>query len=318
MSHFLSLFHFTAAITFPIFLIVFLGWWFKRIGWLSEGFIESGSKLVFNLGLPALLFIKIIESDLSHVLDLKQLCYAILSTILAFIVLWWLSGRMRLRPENRGVFVQGAFRGNMGIIGLALCAAMYGDAGLAVGSILLAFLTLLYNILSVYALSAAHRQAGQSHWRTVLLGLAKNPLIITILAGISVNLMQVSIPSVLLKSGGYLADLTLPLALLCIGGSINARALQSSGVLALQASTLKLVVLPFLMTLGAYLFGMQGLLLGTLFLMFASPAATVGFIMAKAMRGNAELAATIITLSTVCSLFTISLGVFVLKAIGLV
>ena len=69
----------------------------------------------------------------------------------------------------------------MGIIGLALCAAMYGDAGLAVGSILLAFLTLLYNILSVYALSAAHRQQANPIGVMVLLGLAKNPLIITIL-----------------------------------------------------------------------------------------------------------------------------------------
>ncbi len=316
MSAFVDLLVSTAEITFPIFILVTLGWGLKNAGWLSAGFIETGTQLVFLLGLPALLFLKVSAADLDHVLNSTQLGYAMLSTCAVVVALWYLTGRLNLPPKNRGVFVQGAFRGNMGIIGLALCANMYGETGLAIGSILLAFLTLLYNVLSVWALSASHKVVGTSLVQTTLLGLLKNPLILAILAGIAVNQLQWPLPKVLITSGGYLADLTLPLALLCIGGSINLKSLQSCGALAVYAGGLKLIILPAIMTAGAYTIGLDGVLLGTLFLMFASPSATVGFVMAKAMRGNAELAATIITLTTAVSIFTISLGIFILQWAG--
>ncbi|KZZ27620.1 hypothetical protein A3752_22555 [Oleiphilus sp. HI0081] len=111
--------------------------------------------------------------------------------------------------------------------------------------------------------------------------------------------------------------MTLPLALICVGGSIKLNELKDSNHLALKATLLKLVGVPLLFTRAALVMGFKDLALGTLFLMFASPTATASFVMAKAMRGNAELAATIIALSTVLSLLTVSTGIFVLRALGL-
>ncbi|UZE96500.1 AEC family transporter [Alkalimarinus alittae] len=317
MSSFIDLLLFTSNITLPIFIIVFLGWFLRRSDWLTDDFIHAGSKLVFNIALPALLFTKITASDLSSVFDTRQVVYALLITVFGFIFTWWVSGRMKLLPENRGVFVQGAFRGNMGIVGLALCMNMYGDEGLAVGSILLAFLTLLYNVLSVFALTQPFHSDQRFNGWVMSKDMAKNPLIIAILAALLLKFMQFTPPAVIMKTGEYFSNMTLPLALLCVGGSINLKALKESSGLALGATLLKLVGLPFLFTLGAFLIGFKGLLLGTLFLMFASPTATASFVMAKAMRGNAELAATIIALSTVLSLLTVSAGIFILRALGI-
>lgn len=317
MSSFFDLLLFTSNITFPIFIIVFLGWFLRRTDWLTDDFIHAGSKLVFTIALPALLFTKIIESDLSSVFDTRQVVYAMLATIVGFVCVWWVSGSMKLAPENRGVFVQGAFRGNMGIVGLALCMNMYGEDGLAVGSILLAFLTLLYNVLSVFALTLPFRSGQRFDWWGMSKDMAKNPLIIAIMVALILNLLELSPPDVIMKSGEYFSNMTLPLALLCVGGSINLKTLKESSHLALWATVLKLIGLPFALTLGAFLVGFEGLALGTLFLMFASPTATASFVMAKAMRGNAELAATIIALSTVLSLLTVSSGIFVLRAMGI-
>lgn len=316
MSDFFDLLLFTSNITLPIFIIVFLGWYLRRINWLSDHFIHAGSKLVFTIALPALLFTKIMESDLSTVFDTRQVLFAVIITLVGFIVIWWLSGAMKLQAENRGVFVQGAFRGNMGIVGLALCMNMYGAEGLAVGSILLAFLTLLYNILSVFALTQPFHSEQRFDGLGMVKDMAKNPLIIAIVVALLLAFLQWTPPAVLMKTGAYFSNMTLPLALLCVGGSINLKALKESSRLALGATALKLVGLPLAFTLVAYLMGFTGLALGTLFLMFASPTATASFVMAKAMRGNAELAATIIALSTVLSLVTVSAGIFILRALG--
>ncbi len=317
MSSFFDLVLFTSNITLPIFIIVFLGWFLRRTDWLTDSFIHSGSKLVFTIALPALLFIKVLESDLTSVFDTRQVVFAMLATVVGFLCTWWLSGTLKMAPENRGVFVQGAFRGNMGIVGLALCMNMYGAEGLAVGSILLAFLTLLYNILSVFALTLPFNTNKRFDWLAMSKDMAKNPLIIAIVSALILNLLQLTPPAVIMKSGEYFSNMTLPLALLCVGGSINLKTLKESSHLALGATALKLIGLPFVFTLVAFLIGFKGLALGTLFLMFASPTATASFVMAKAMRGNAELAATIIALSTVLSLLTVSIGVFVLRALNI-
>jgi len=322
LSAFIGILQQASEITLPVFMIVFLGWYLRKIGWIDAAFITTGSKLVFNLALPALILIKILEVDLSRVFNLYQVGYGVVSTLIGFILIWYLSRRYSSQPRQRGVFVQGSFRGNLGIVGLALSSNMYGNQGLAIGSILLAFLTLEYNILSVFALTAPFSNGQSVNVKALIKGIASNPLIIAILIGLVMNMVNWHLPTILFKSGQYFSSMTLPLALLCVGGSINFTSLHKSSSNAFYATFYatfnKLILLPFLLTLGAYLFGLRGIYLGTLFIMFSCPSATVGFIMAKAMNGDAEMAANIIALGTLLSLFTLSLGIVILKSSGVI
>ncbi len=70
----------------------------------------------------------------------------------------------------RGVYVQGGFRGNCGIVGMALAHGMYGEAGLSIGGLLLGVVILTYNILSVVVLSFYRpRDKGSrlAQWRSI-------------------------------------------------------------------------------------------------------------------------------------------------------
>jgi predicted permease len=317
LNSFFEIVQHSSQITLPVFVIVFLGWWLKRIGWIDAHFINISSKIVFNLALPALILIKILEVDLSQVFNLLQVGYGLLATLLGFYIVWLWGRRYKTHPAQRGVFVQGSFRGNLGIIGLALCLNMYGAKGLAIGSILLAFLTLEYNILSVFALTAPFQNNQSLDIKSLIKGIVSNPLIIAILSGLAMKWLGLHLPYVLFKSGEYFSSMTLPLALLCVGGSIDMKTLKQSSTLSIYATINKLVLLPSLFTLGAYFAGVRGIYLGTLFIMFASPAATVGFIMAKAMQGDAEMAANIIALSTAFSILSLSVGILILKVIGI-
>ncbi|HEY6907577.1 MAG TPA: AEC family transporter, partial [Ignavibacteriaceae bacterium] len=88
--------------------------------------------------------------------------------------------------------------------------------------------------------------------------------------------------------------------------------------LSVYSTILKLIVFPVIMTYGAYLFGFRGYDLGLLFILFACPTAIASFIMAEAMGSNSKLAANILLMTTLASLFTITLGLFILKEHNLI
>ena len=112
---------FSLAITAPIFSMLGFGILFKRIGWISDEFAKVGSDLVFKVTLPCLLFVKLVETDFLHNLPIKLILYAVLATITIFLIIDRIVAVRLQSSFDRGAFVQGSFRSNMGIIGLAFC-----------------------------------------------------------------------------------------------------------------------------------------------------------------------------------------------------
>ncbi|MDN6320114.1 MAG: AEC family transporter [Marinobacter sp.] len=312
----LSVFQQTLETTLPVFAMVFIGLGLRRIGWIDDTFVHTASALVFKATLPTLVFLSIIKADLSTSLNLGLLIFYFFATLASF-ALAWLWARWRVVHEDRGVYVQGAFRGNCGIVGLALAANLYGDFGLSAGSILLGVVILSYNALSVIVL-AAYQPGRSPQWRRILRDILRNPLILSVFAAIPVAWLNLQLSEWVLTSGDYFASLTLPLALLCIGATVSFSALRSDSATALSCALLKMVVLPSLCTGVAWIVGFTGAELGLLFLFFASPTAAASFVMAKALGGNDRLAANIIAITTLMASVTITLGVFILRGAGII
>ncbi len=312
----LAVFLHTLEVTLPVFAMVFIGIGLKRIGWIDTVFISTASALVFRATMPTLIFLSIIRADLDATLNPGLLGFFAVATLGTFL-LSWLWAKWRVPYADRGVYVQGAFRGNCGIVGIALAASMYGDYGLSAGGLLLGVVILTYNAFSVIVL-AAYQNQKRTDWRTILKHIAQNPLIIAVLVAIPIAWSGLDLPGWLMTSGEYFASLTLPLALICIGGTLSVSALRSDSSTALGASLMKMVTLPLIATAAAWLVGFSGPELGLLFLFFASPTAAASFVMVKAMGGNAKLAANIIALTTLLASLSITAGVFGLRVGGLI
>ncbi|WP_097459339.1 AEC family transporter [Mangrovitalea sediminis] len=315
--NYLQILIFAFSATAPIFLVLVVGWVLRRTGLIDDPFVETASRLVFTVALPSLIFVNLVQLDLSHTVDGRQLLYSLIATLVGFFLLWWGSGPLITRGEDRGVFVQGSFRGNLGIIGIALCARLYGAQGLAAGSLLLAVMTLSYNVLSVFALTASQGRSTLP-WGQILRSILRNPLILSILAGVTVAAFHWKLPGLLMTSGHYFASMTLPLALVCVGASLSSEAISDGSRITLTAVAMKLVILPALMITGAALLGFRGMPLGTLFAMFAAPTATVSYVMARALGGNAKMAASMVALTTLISPLSLSLGLYFLRLWGLI
>ena len=306
----------TFAVTGPIFILVLLGLGLKRWGFIDDTFVTMSSRLVFSLCLPVLLFTTITSIDMATTMALDVLGFSVAGTVLTF-ALSWLVALLWVRPRiDRGVFVQASFRSNLGVVGLALCANAYGKEGLALASLLMAAMTVLFNILSVVVL-AYYNAARAISWRGVLVDILRNPLIVAIVLALLVNFVQLPIPAVLKSTGAYLGSLALPLALLGTGASMNLKALRHSSSVTALCLLLKTLLLPALITWLAWWLGYRDVNLGVLFLLFMSPTATASFIMVKSMGGNEALAANLIMTTTLVSLLTASLGLFLLRILAL-
>lgn len=300
----------------PIFLILGLGIILYRIRLINDNFIDTASKLVFNVTLPALLFISISRTSLSSDTDFSLVIYAMCAVIVTYVSLevflpFWVKDK-----AERAVLIQGAFRSNMGIIGLAYCVNAYGDDVYAVASIYLGGVTILFNILSVIGLSKG--LGGSVNILSILKGIAKNPLILAILAALVTSITGLKLPATVYKAGDYFAQMTLPLALLCAGASLSFSTLKNGLFGSLLSSAGKLIFVPVILTLGGYFMGYRGMELGVLFLMSSAPTASASYIMVRAMNGNSALAANVIVITTLASLISTSIGVTVLRSLGLI
>ncbi|WP_025132013.1 AEC family transporter [Pseudomonas sp. PH1b] len=307
----LAIFFETLTITAPVFAMLFLGLLLKRVGWINDNFIHTASALVFNVTMPALLFLGIVHADLHSSLKPGVLIYFSVATLACFALAWaW--AIWRCPQADRGIYTQGAFRGNNAIIGLALAASMYGDYGISLGAVLAALVILFYNTLSTIVLAVYSPVIKSDPW-SIFKSVISNPLIVSVLVAGPFAYWQIGLPGWLETSGKYLAQMTLPLALICIGGTLSIAALRNSGELAMSSSLLKMVSLPALATFGAWLCGFRGAELGILFLYFGSPTAAASFVMARAANGNHELAAAIIVITTVMAALTTNIGIFLLQ-----
>ncbi|GGY66854.1 AEC family transporter [Marinobacter zhanjiangensis] len=304
----------TLATTLPVFTMVFIGLGLRKLGWIDAAFVNTASALVFKATLPTLIFLSILRADLDTALNPGLLGFFALATLGSFALVW-LWSLWRVPRMDRGVYVQGSFRGNCGIVGLALAASMYGDYGLSAGGILLGLVIICYNILSVVVL-LTYQSEQKLHWGHILADIARNPLILAVIVSVPFAWWDLSLPEWVMTSGDYFASLTLPLALLCIGATVSLNAIRQDSGPAMGATAFKMVTLPALCTLAAWLAGFEGQELGLMFLYWASPTAAASFVMVKALGGNARMAANIVAMTTLLASITVTFGVFVLKGTG--
>ena len=151
-----------------------------------------------------------------------------------------------------------------------------------------------------------------------LRGIVRNPLIIGIVLALPVSALGIPLPGILVRTGEYFAQMTLPLALLCTGASLNFESLRTDTRSTAIAAGAKLVGVPLLFVLGGIAFGFRGMELGILLLMAAAPSAAASYVMVRAMGGNAPLAANVVALTTIGSILATSLGLTVLRAYALI
>lgn len=293
----------------PIIALLALGYLFRRKKWIDEGFVAVGNRLVFHLLLPSLLFLATATRPMTRNEDLSLAVFAVSGTIVTALLVW-LVAPILVGHEKRGAFTQSAFRSNMGLIGLALCINAYGEDIVGRAGIFIASMIIAVNVLSILVLTSDRRH--------LLRNQVRNPILIAVIAGMAWQQFGLSLPALLESVLGYFARMALPLALLCIGASIDWKKLHPEHSDVVWAAAIKMVFFPAAITAAAAWWGFRGIDLGILFLMTSAPTAAVAFVMAKEMTPHGDLAAESIAMSTLVSPLTITLGLTILSSLDLI
>jgi len=302
----LNQFSFALGITGPILLLLVLGWSIRRLQLVDDSFVTQANALVFNIALPVMLFFAISSGSLNQAFDLPLTLIGLGGT-LALVGLLLIVGRL-VPADQRGVFVQGSYRGNLAILGVALAVATYGESVLPLVAVYIAVVTTVYNIVAVWVLNSSG----------VIRKLIRNPILIGIVAGVIVSALNLPVPTMLRDTGAYLTGMTLPLALICIGATLDFSSLLSHGRSIALAVIFKLVISPVLLVGLGLGFGLGDTQLGILFFMAASPTATASYIMARQMTSHGALAAEIVAVTTALGVVSYTFGIAWLRTAGIV
>ena len=302
-------FIFSLNATAPIFLVMILGNILMKTGFLSEEFTRVSDKFVFKVALPALLFYDISTADMSDVFNLKFILFCMFTTITMFLIIWILTWIFMKDKSMVGAFVQASARGSAAILGMAFVQNIYGAVP-------------FYNIFSVVILTFHSRdQVGldkKAQIRRACINVAKNPIILGILAGLLFNVLHLTMPTIPMKAIAYMSNTATPLALLNVGASFHLSDAIRKFRPAMVASTIKLVILPAVFFPAALYLGFRQSELVAILIMLGSPTTISSYIMAKNMGNDEVLTSNAIVLSTMFSSVTMTGWIYLLRSLGLI
>ncbi|GLZ89405.1 hypothetical protein Pres01_54560 [Metapseudomonas resinovorans] len=274
----------------PLFALIIGGYLLRRWDFPGEAFWPAAERLNYFILFPALLFSSLATAPL----DNPALPRLALAVFLALGIGWTallLARRLLGWPAARfGAITQGILRFNT-YLGLAAIGSLYGKDGLAMAALLLALMVPTVNLMSVWALTA---ERGVS----LLLPMAKNPLILACLAGALVNLAGLGLPGGTDRLLNLLAVASLPLGLLCVGAALRPQELAGEVPALAWNCTLRLLAMPVLAFAVARLLGLPAMESSILVLFFALPTAPTAYVLTRQLGGDSHLMAGIITLQT--------------------
>ena len=306
--------------TFPIFLVMVIGYILKQIGMLNHNFVTVANRFNFKVTLPFMLFRDISGVDIRAVFDIRYVLFCALVSTACFWIIWG-GVKLFLKDQSmRGAFVQASFRSSAAVMGLAFIQNMYGSS--AMGPLMIVSAVPLYNIFSVIVLTFEGAHSGEvdpkQKIKAACINIAKNPIILGILAGLIVGLLGIDFPVIVDKTVNSVAQMATPLALITIGAGFEGRKALAKIRPTIVASMIKLVIQPLIFLPVAAWMGFRGEQMIAILIMLASPTTPSCYIMAKNMDNDGVLTASVIVMTTLLAAFTLTGWIFILKTVGLI
>lgn len=294
---------------FPVLALVVFGAAVKHWHLTDDTFLRTSDRLVYYVFFPLMLFWKIGSAPL-HFDDGWRYLTASILAVVAVCGLSLLYIRLRPVPSfQAGSFNQGCYRFNT-YIGMAVLINAFGEAGIQLYGILIGLIIPIINILCVSVLiwyDTGGENQHDSRLAVTVRSLIANPLILACVGGIIYSHAVGSFPTPIDNTLKLMSQVTLPLALFSIGGSLTFSNLRTNMGLALVAAGFKLAVLPIIGLLFLWLFGVTGLAWKVSMLFFTLPTSTAIYILSSQLHSDTELASAVIVMSTLLSFGSMAL-----------
>lgn len=308
---------FSLNATIPIFLTMVIGYLLKQSKMMDESFVKILNKFNFNVTLPLLLFEDLAKARFADVWDGKYVLFCFLVTLFSIVVIWLLSALFLKDKDMVGEFTQACYRSSAAVLGLAFIQNIYGTSQMA--PLMIIGTVPLYNVMAVVILSFSgpgEHKLNRKNFINSLIGIAKNPIIISIVVGIIASVIKVDFPVIVDKTIHNFAVMASPLALIGLGAGFEGRkAIKKIRPTAI-ATIIKLFILPAVFLPLAIYLGFAGEKLVAILVMLGSATTPSCYIMAKNMGHEGTLTSGAVVATTFFSSVSLTLWLFILKYLG--
>ena len=300
----------------PLFFSMAAGFLAQKAEILTRQDVPKINKVAFQVFLPCLLFYNVYTSDLSAAVRPKLILFAVIGVLLVFTVSVFGVLRFVPQPDRRGVISQGIFRSNYVIMGIPIAQALVGTENLGPVAILVAVVVPIFNFLAVTVLESF--RGGRAKLGAVLLGIVKNPLIISSVLGLVFLMLKLRLPKLVEQSIASLGSIATPLQLFLLGAFFRFSGLRRYVKPLAAVTCIKLLITPAFMLGAAAALGFRGVEFVALIGVFASPTAVNSFTMVQQMHcGDEELAGDIVVCTSAFSVLSLFLWIWLFKSLGM-
>lgn len=285
-------------------VLLLVGTGLRATGVLDDTRTARLNAIAYYVALPALIFLSTYDRSIGELLS-PALLAGLLFVLFATATLAWIVHRDRSSRPRQSVAVVQSYHSNLGYLGLPLVAATFDAEVTAIASVILGVISLVQVPLTVLVLVGINdADARISH---ELRRLATNPVLVSLLAGLAVGSVGLAVPAPVAAGLDALGTLALPLALLCVGASlqVNLPAVDfgaTGSVVALKIGCMPILAWTVfsLLPVGASTFTASVVMLGT-------PTAVSTFVFARELGGDEEFASLNVFVTTLVSIGTLFL-----------
>jgi predicted permease len=293
------------------FMLVFLavGAAASGVSLLTESRTETLTAVAFYVALPALVFASTFDRPLGELIS-PALLVGFWAVLAATVAAGWVLHRRRATDARRSVAIVQSYHGNMGFLGLPLVAASLGGEAAAIASVVLGLGALTHVPVTVFTLVRINDSDASLSGE--LRALATNPVLVSLSAGIAASVGGIGVPAPVVTGLDGISTLALPLALVCVGAKLDTELSLSTLRPTTGVVLLKIVWMPVLAWAVFSALGVGSTALSAAVVMLGVPTAVSTYVYTSELGGDAAFASMNVVVTTVASLGTLSVLVWLL------
>lgn len=295
----------------PIFGLLLVGVVSNKVGFLTAKRVSIMNDIAFNFLVPVMVFNATYQHSFTQIFSPSLL----LGYYLVYFTVYFISHVFfTIFKDNakRSVAIIQSCSGNTGYMGLPLLSATLGNIAVAKASILLGLAVLVQLPLMMGTLIYFNDPNSQASFQEEFQRMFLNPIILGLLLGITFSHLPITLPSPLPSILPYIGNIALGIAMIGVGASLKIEQDTRELIYFLPVGLLKLVVMPILGWIFYSLVGISIIGMKTGIILLSMPTAVITFIYTEELGGDQNFASFNITLTTIFSIFTISILLFLL------
>lgn len=293
--------------TLPFFLLIGVGFGAGKTGFFSPEATAALTKFVFYFALSALLFQFSSRLEFSDMLDWQFIGAYLTASMAIYLLATTVAFVRKLPVEEAAIEAQVAVIGNVGFLGIPMLAILLGDRAVVSVMLILSMDLIVFSSLVVILVHGS-RDGRMSFaiLKSIGKGLLANPMIVSIVLGLTVSALDFPVPKPVGQFLGILGAAATPGALFAIGASLATKSAERVAV-AGWLSFCKLVLHPAAIAFTAlYVFDVEPYAAGVMITAAALPVAGNVYILAAHFGIAPTRVSASILISTAISIFTVS------------